>query len=63
MKSRILNVNPLVAVFDDVFGVLVTAKPRTEALEHAIRGELESRQDDFPIVWYWYSVEVDLHPA
>jgi len=51
------------AQFDDVRGVLVTAKPRTEALEKVIRREIASQQDDFPIDWYWYSVEVDLQKA
>ena len=49
--------------YDGVAGVLITARPRTEALEKAIRREIASQQDEFPIEWFWYSVEVDLHPA
>ena len=51
------------AKFSNVRGVLVTAKPRTEALEKVIRREIAAQQKDFPIDWYWYSVEVDLQPA
>ncbi len=50
-------------MYDDIVGVLVTARPRTEALEKAIRREIAAQNDKFPIKWYWYTVEVDLQSA
>ena len=49
--------------YDDVVGVLITARPRTRALEKAIGREIASHHDAFPIEWFWDSVEVDLQPA
>jgi hypothetical protein len=49
--------------YDDVFGVLVTAKPRTESLEKTIKREIASQNAELPITWYWYTVEVDLQSA
>lgn len=49
--------------FDGVSGVLVTARPRTADLERLIREEIALARHDYPIEWYWYSVEVDLQPA
>jgi hypothetical protein len=49
--------------YDGAIGVLVTARPRTEALEKSMRREIASQSEDFPIKWYWYTVEVDLQSA
>lgn len=44
-------------------GILITAKPRSEKLERLIRHDIDSQASEYPIDWYWYSVEVHLEPV
>ena len=46
--------------YPNVRGVLITARPSRQDRETAIAKEINVMADEYPIQWFWYSVDVDL---